>query len=182
MLAPFWYRLSSSLPSLVRSVPVTRWLRASSGVFAMRGSITARGRRSPPSAINAESSGRTRTANEIMVRPSGHCRDGASPNSSVPVLPVGGVLPAPRGDVLARLRAPAGPPRAGVAGEHLEVGPRGARLDEVVGLLGLAAVLPLARLDHVDLPAARLQRAQRSPHAEEDQLRDVAEVEPDAPP
>src|SRR4051812_33429654 len=168
MLAPFWYRLSSSLPNLVRSVPVTRWLRASSGVFAMRGSITARGRMSPLSRITAESSGRTRTANEIMVRPSGQCHDGASPDSSVPVLPVGGVLPSPGGDVLARLGAPAGPPRPGVAGEHLEIGTRRARLDEVVGLLGLAAVLPLPRLDHVDLPAARLERAQGPADAEED--------------
>src|SRR4051812_33875343 len=165
MLAPFWYRLSSSLPNLVRSVPVTRWLRASSGVFAMRRSITARGRMSPLSRITAESSGRTRTANEISLRPSGHCHDGASPKSSVPALPVGGVLPAPGSDVLARLGAPAGPPRTGVAGEHLQVGARRARLDEVVGLLGLAAVLALAGLDHVDLPAARLERAQRPPHA-----------------
>src|SRR5918998_2983554 len=121
MLAPFWYRLSNSLPSLARSAPVTRWLRASSGVFAMPGSITARGRGTPLSLITPESSGRRRTANEIKVRPTVQYRHGASPKRREPVLPVRGVLPAPRGDLVVRLRAPARPPGTGVTGEHLEV-------------------------------------------------------------
>ena len=80
-------------------------------------------------------------------------------------------------DLVVGLVAPRGPARARVAREHLQVGPGRAGFDEVVLLIGLAGVLALAGLDHVDRRARRRQCAHRSLDAEQDRLGDVAEVE-----
>ncbi len=82
--------------------------------------------------------------------------------------------------VVCRLVAPDRPPIACMPSEHLEVRPRRAFLDEVVLLVRLARVLPLAGLDHVDLAPCGAQRAHRSPHPKQDELSDVAEVEANA--
>lgn len=79
--------------------------------------------------------------------------------------------------------APSSPPRATAAGKHFKIWPWAAPLDQFVLFVGLAAVLALPRLDHVDLAAARRLGAGVPPAgAEQDQLGDVAEVEADAAP
>ena len=73
--------------------------------------------------------------------------------------------------------------RALAAAEQLDARAPAAILDDLVLLVGLAAVLALAGLDHVDLAAAGIERAGvLAAHAEQQQLGDVAEVEADAAP
>src|SRR5690242_1786756 len=87
---------------------------------------------------------------------------------------------AARFDLRRRLVAPDVPPLARMTREQFQVRPRTARLDQGVLLVRLAGVLPLAGLDHVDLPPGRAQRpGVLAAHPEQDELGDVAEVEAD---
>src|SRR5262249_36593783 len=87
--------------------------------------------------------------------------------------------------VIAGLIAPCRPAPARSAGEHFQVWPARAGFDDVVLLVGLAAVLALAGGDEVDLTPARRKGPRGRPsaaHPEQDQLGDIAEVEADAAP
>jgi hypothetical protein len=82
---------------------------------------------------------------------------------------------------LGRLVAPARPAEAPVTGEQLDERSPATGLDDGIQLVRLAAVLPLAGSDEVDLfPAGRLGAGVLAPDAEQHRLCDVAEVEPDA--
>jgi len=81
--------------------------------------------------------------------------------------------------LFAGLVAPCRPAGPGVAGEHLQVRTGRATLDQVVLLVGLAGVLTLAGLDHVDRRPGRLQGPHGTLDTEQDRLSDVAEVEAD---
>src|SRR5262245_35379345 len=80
----------------------------------------------------------------------------------------------------AGLMAPRRPSFARAARKQLEEWPGTARLDELVLLIGLALMLPLARRQQIHLPPPRRQRARvLAAHAEQNQLRYVAEIEAD---
>src|SRR5579863_530424 len=82
---------------------------------------------------------------------------------------------------LVRLRPPGGPALAKPASEQFDIGPRRAGFDDVVLFVGLARMLAFAGLDHVDLAAARRERARvLAANAEQNDLGHVAEVEADA--
>src|SRR6516164_4426568 len=79
------------------------------------------------------------------------------------------------------LIAPRHPSFARAAREQLDEWPGTARLDDLVLLIGLAAVLALTRFDVIDLPPSRRERAGvLAAHAEQNQFRYVAEIEADA--
>ncbi len=81
------------------------------------------------------------------------------------------------------LVAPAEPALARAPREQFDIRTRTARLDQLVLLIGFAAVFPLPRDDDVFLPPA-LREGTRVPsvNAEQDDLRYVSEVEADATP
>ena len=80
-----------------------------------------------------------------------------------------------------RLIAPSDPPSAIATREQLQIRPRAARLDQRVLLVRLSGVLALAGGEEVHLGAAGGEGAGvLSADAEQDHLRDVAEVEADA--
>ena len=87
----------------------------------------------------------------------------------------------PIGNVVGGLAAPGSPTRPRAAGEHLQKGAGRTRLDQVVGLVRLARMLPRAAPDDVDLATAWSQRAGAAPaHTEEDEFGRFAEIETDA--
>ena len=77
------------------------------------------------------------------------------------------------------LVAPGGPPGAGMAREKLEIWPEAAFLDDVIQLVRLPRVLPFPRRDEIYLVPAGVVRADFASRPEENQLRDVPEVEAD---
>lgn len=80
--------------------------------------------------------------------------------------------------VVVGLVAPNGPTLALAPAEQLDARAPAAFLDDLILLVGLAAMLTLARLNHVDLTAAGIKCAcVLAPHAEQQQLGDIAEIE-----
>lgn len=82
---------------------------------------------------------------------------------------------------LIRLITPNGPAAPFAAAEHFQAWPPTARFNNIARLIGLAAMLTLHRLDHVDLTSARIERSGiLATDAEQQQFRDVAEVKADS--
>lgn len=67
--------------------------------------------------------------------------------------------------------------------EQFQVRPPTARFDQVILFVGFARMLPFPAGHQVDLPPSRRQRSCAfAADAEQDEFRDVAEIEADAPP
>jgi hypothetical protein len=69
------------------------------------------------------------------------------------------------------------PPGALEAGKQLKKGPRRTGLDEVADLVGLSGMLALLGGEEIHLGPTRLESTHASSHTEEEQLRDISEVE-----
>src|SRR5580658_6130941 len=78
------------------------------------------------------------------------------------------------------LVAPTRPTGDALAGEEFQIRPGAALLDQLVLLVGLARVFALLPGDDVHLPPSGSQRPQLAPHAEQQQLRHIAEIKPDS--
>src|SRR5215469_15698083 len=78
------------------------------------------------------------------------------------------------------LVAPRLPFAPGAPCEQFQIRSGGARLDDRIKLIRLSRVFTLATRDVIHLSAARRERAGNlAPHPEEDQFRDVPEIESD---
>src|SRR6516164_1681360 len=86
----------------------------------------------------------------------------------------------PSSGIVLKLEAPGIPAHPGPARKQLGIGPRRARLDDGIKLVGLSRVLPLLGGQVIDLPAPGIKRpCLLAAHAKQDKLGDIAEVEAD---
>ena len=122
--------------------------------------------------VTAASGGSRRPSRRLSIAPVHLCGRGGGWRRGV-LIQVGGKL--------AQLVAPLDPAGSALTGEQFQVRTRAATLHEVIERLRLARVLPFLVGEQVDLPPPRLEGTQMAAYSEQEQFRDVAEVETNSP-